>query len=145
MASSASDEAATGEASVRAARGAGRPPGEELGSQIAHLRKQQQDLAREKKRLQADLRNAQRKKNRLCKRTRMLTDTDLLQIMRMRAASSKETKHAEPKPEKARVAESPGSAASSHAAVAAGAASSKASEENAVELEHMDSEGSADG
>ena len=145
MASSASDEAATGEASVRAARGAGRPPGEELGSQIAQLRKQQQDLAREKKRLQADLRNAQRKKNRLCKRTRMLTDTDLLEIMRMRAASSKETKHAEPKPEKAQVAESPGSAASSHAAVAAGAASSKASEENAVELEHMDSEGSADG
>ena len=50
---------------------------------------------RENKRLQAVLRNAQRKKNRLCKRTRMLTDMDLLEIMRMRAATSKDSKDGE--------------------------------------------------
>ena len=118
------------------------PPGEELGSQIAHLRKQQQELVREKKRLQLNLRNAQRKKHRLCKRTRMLSDMDLLEIMRMRAATSKDTKDGEKKAGKAAEAKSSGEAAISDAAMPAGDASSKASEGNALELEHMDSEGS---
>ena len=142
MASSSCDQPATGEAVVPDARGAGRPPGEELGSHIAHLKKQQQDLVREKKRLQANLRNAQRKKNRLCKRTRMLTDMDLLEIMRMRAASSKDTKDGEKKPGKEAGAKSSSGAASSDAGVPAGDARSRTSEGNAVELEHMDSEGS---
>ena len=69
---------------------------DELGEQISNLKKQQQDLLREKKKLQADLRNAQRRKKRLTKRTRMLSDTDLLAIMRMREAhSSKEGKAAD--------------------------------------------------
>ena len=72
----------------------------------------------------------------------MLTDTDLLEIMRMRAATSKDTKDVEKKPGKAAGAMSSGGAASSDAAMPAGDASSKASEGNAVELEHMDSEGS---
>ena len=127
---------------VRDAGGAGRPPEDELGSQITQLKKQQQDLLREKKRLQANLRNAQRKKNRLCKRTRMLTDHDLLEIMRMRAASSKDNKDGEKKARKPVEPKSSGDAASSDAAMPPGDASSKASEENAVELEHMDSEGS---
>ena len=142
MASSSSDQPATGGAVVPDAGGAGRPPGEELGSQITHLRRQQQQLVREKKRLQANLRNAQRKKNRMCKRTRMLTDMDLLEIMRMRAATSKDTKDGEKKPGKAAEAKSSGGAASSDAAMPAGDASSKTSDGNAVELEHMDSEGS---
>ena len=124
------------------AGGAGRPPGEELGSQITQLRKQQQELVREKKRLQAVLRNAQRKKHRLCKRTRMLSDTDLIDIMRMRAANSKVTKDVEKKPENVGKTTSSGAAGSYDAAMPAGDASSKASEGNAVELEHMDSEGS---
>ena len=61
---------------------------EELGEQISNLKKQQQDLLRDKKKLQADLRNAQRRKNILTKRTRMLSDTDLLAIVRMREAHS---------------------------------------------------------
>ena len=142
MASSSSDQPATGGAVVPDARGAGRPPGDELGSQITQLKKQQQDLLREKKRLQANLRNAQRKKNRLSKRTRMLSDMDLLEIMRMRAANSKDTKDGEQKPGKAAEPKSSGGAASSDATMPAGDASSKASEGNAVELEHMDSEGS---
>ena len=142
MASSSSDQPATGGAVALGAEGAGRPPGEELGSQITQLKKQQQDLLREKKRLQANLRNAQRKKNRLCKKTRMLTDTDLLEIMRMRAATSKDTQDGEKKRGKAAGAKSSGGAASSDAAMPAGDASSKTSEGKAVELEHMDSEGS---
>ena len=141
MASSSSDQPATGGAAVPDAGGAGRPPGEELGSQIASLKKQQQDLVRAKKRLQANLRNAQRKKNRLSKRTRMLSDGDLLEIMRMRAANSKDTQHSEQEPGKAAVPKSSGAAGSSDAAMPAVDASSKASEGNAVELEHMDSEG----
>ena len=142
MASSSSEQPATGGAVVPAIAGAGRPDGEELGSQIASLKKQQQDLVRERKRLQSNLRNAQRKKNRLSKRTRMLSDMDLLEIMRMRAATSKDTKDSEKQMEEAPEAKSSGGAASSDAAMPAGDASSKASEENAVELEQMDSEGS---
>ena len=72
----------------------------------------------------------------------MLTDTDLLEIMRMRAANSKDTNGVENKPGNADEATSSGGAASSDAAMPAGDASSKASEGNAVELEHMASEGS---
>ena len=72
----------------------------------------------------------------------MLTDLDLLEIMRMRAATSKDTKDVEKKTGNADEATSSGGAASSDAAMPAGDASSKASEGNAVELEHMDSEGS---
>ena len=72
----------------------------------------------------------------------MLSDTDLFEIMRMRAANSKDTRDVEEKPGKAAEAKSSGGAASSDAPMPAGDASSKASEGNAVELEHMDSEGS---
>ena len=72
----------------------------------------------------------------------MLTDMDLLEIMRMRAANSKDTKDVEKKPGNADEATSSGGAASSDAAMPAGVARSKASEGNAVELEHMDSEAS---
>ena len=72
----------------------------------------------------------------------MLSDTDLLAIMRMRAANSKDTKIGEQKPGEAAEAKSSGGAASSDAATPAAVASSKASEGNAEELEHMDSEGS---
>ena len=123
------------------AGGAGRRPGQELGSQIANLKKQQQDLVLQKRKLQAQLRNAQKRKKRLRKRTRLLTDKDLLDIMRMRAANSKDTQDVEQKAGNADEAKSPGGTASSDAVVLAGDASSKASEGNDVELEHMDSDG----
>ena len=72
----------------------------------------------------------------------MLSDTDLLEIMRMRAANSKDTKKDGQELEKAAEAKSSGGAASSDKAMPAGDASSKASEENAAEQEQMDSEGS---
>ena len=85
---------------------------DELGAQISDLKKQQQDLLRDKKKLQAQLRNAQKKKQRLTKRTRMLSDNDLLDIMRMRAAlATKENKVADDKTAKTSQAESPGAAA----------------------------------
>ena len=142
MASFSSDRRPTGEVGGREAGGAGRLPSDELGSQITHLKKQQQELLREKKRLQSDLRNAKRKKTRLCKRTRMLSDTDLLEIMRMRAASANDSKNGEKKSSKPAGAKSSSGAASSDAAMPAGDASSKASEEKAEELEQMVSEGS---
>ena len=67
---------------------------------------------------------------------------NLLEIMRMRAANSKDTQHTEPTSSGAAEPTSSGAAAGSDAAMPAGDASSKASEGNAVELEHMDSEGS---
>ena len=95
MASSSSHEAARSSGGAVSECGASNKP-DELGEQISNLKKQQQDLLRDKKKLQADLRNAQRRKKRLTKRTRMLSDTDLLAIMRMREAhSSKEGKAAD--------------------------------------------------
>ena len=145
MASSSSDQPATEGAVVLGEGGAGRPPGEELGSQIVNLKKQQTELIREKKKLQAELRNAQRKKMRLCKRTKMLSDMDLLEIMRMRAASAKETKDkaGEQKPGENAEPKSSDGAAGSDATMPAAEASTTASGGNPVELEHMDSEGSA--
>ena len=74
----------------------------------------------------------------------MLSDTDLLEIMRMRAASTKDTKNVGEGPSKAGEAKSSGGAASSDAPMPARDAGTKASEGNAValELEHMESEGS---
>ena len=53
------------------------------------MEKREKILAR-KKRLQSDLRNAKRKKTRLTKRAKQLSDSDLIHIMQMRAAKTKE-------------------------------------------------------
>ena len=109
---------------------------EELGAQITNLKKQQQDLLREKKKLQGMLRNAQKKRQRLTRRTRMLSDNDLLDIMRMRAAhSSKENKVADDKSAKPSQAESPGAPATLGTHLAAGEEpAAVASEGNAEQL-----------
>ena len=59
-------------------------PKDALGTQIEALRKQQQALKEHKKRIQKDLKNAVRKKKRLCERARKLTDKDLLAVLMMR-------------------------------------------------------------
>ena len=59
------------------------------------LQKQQKDLLSQKKDLQKDLRNAKRRKTRLTKRTRLLSDADLMQIMLMRDAKKKEASPAQ--------------------------------------------------
>ena len=112
------------------------PKQDELGAQISDLKKQQQDLLREKKKLQGMLRNAQKKRQRLTKRTRMLSDNDLLDIMRMRAAhASKENKVADDQSAKPSQAETPGGPATLGTHLAAGEEpAAEASEGNAEQL-----------
>ena len=59
-------------------------PKDPLGAQIEALRKEQQDMKDQKKRLQKDLRNAERKKRRLSERARKLSDKDLVAVLMMR-------------------------------------------------------------
>ena len=73
---------------VAAAEEAGK--GDELTEKILALQKQQKELLAAKKEMQKDLRNAKRRKTRLTKRTRLLSDSDLIQIMLMRDAKKKE-------------------------------------------------------
>ena len=73
---------------VAAAQEAGK--GDELTEKIFALQKQQKDLLDQKKHLQKDLRKAKRRKTRLTKRTRLLSDSDHIQIMLMRDAKKKE-------------------------------------------------------
>ena len=63
---------------------------DELTEKILRLQNEEKEMRANKKRLQADLRNAKRKKSRLTKRARLLTDSDLFQIMQMREAKKKE-------------------------------------------------------
>ena len=64
--------------------------GDELTEQILRLQNEEKEMRANKKRLQADLRNAKRKKTRLTKRAKLLTDSDLFHIMQMREAKKKE-------------------------------------------------------
>ena len=64
--------------------------GDELTEQILRLQNEEKEMRANKKRLQADLRNAKRKKSRLTKRAKQLTDSDLFQIMQMREAKKRE-------------------------------------------------------
>ena len=57
---------------------------ESLSALIETLRKEQQDVKTKKVRLQKDLRNAMRKKQRLTERARKLSDDDLLSVLAMR-------------------------------------------------------------
>ena len=64
--------------------------GDELTEQILRLQNEEKEMRDNKKRVQADLRNAKRKKSRLTKLAKQLTDSDLIQIMRMREAKKRE-------------------------------------------------------
>ena len=59
-------------------------PKDPLGAQIEALRKERQDIQDKKKKLQKDLRNAERKKRRLSERARKLSDKDLVAVLMMR-------------------------------------------------------------
>ena len=59
-------------------------PKDPLGAQIEALRKERQDIQDKKKKLQKDLRNAERKKRRLTERARKLSDKDLVAVLMMR-------------------------------------------------------------
>ena len=77
---------------LAAAEGGGK--GDELVEKIVSLQKEQKEMLAKKKRLQSDLRNAKRKKSRLTKRARQLSDSDLIHIMQMRDAKKKEDSEA---------------------------------------------------
>ena len=59
-------------------------PKDGLGSEIEALRKEQQALKDQKKKIQKNLRNAVRKKKRLSDRARKLTDKDLVAVLMLR-------------------------------------------------------------
>ena len=59
-------------------------PKDPLGAKIEKLKKEQAEMKAQKKRLQKDLRNAERKKKRLSERARKLTDKDLVAVLLMR-------------------------------------------------------------
>ena len=63
---------------------------DDLTEQILRLQTEEKEMKAKKQRVQKDLRNARRKKTRLTKHARLLTDSDLFQIMQMREARKKE-------------------------------------------------------
>ena len=81
------------------------PPSAQLGHQIQQLKERNKELVKQRKDISRDLRNAERRQSRLKKRTRLLTDEDLHQVLRMRGApppaeapSSPSTEEAAPPP-----------------------------------------------
>lgn len=58
---------------------------------IERLKKEQQDFKAQKKRVTKDLKNAQRKRKRLRLNARQLSDSDLVEKLQMRQASSSST------------------------------------------------------
>lgn len=87
--------------------------GSELLDTIDRLKKQQRDLKAAKKRLSTELRNAEKRRGRLRKKAKQLSDQDLLDVLKMRASGASSS------------SEAPGSAAvdALHAGVGGGAGS----------------------
>jgi hypothetical protein len=64
--------------------------GEDLLQQIARLKREQNLMRANKKKIAKELRNAERRKARLKRKARQLTDTDLVEVIRLRATASAE-------------------------------------------------------
>jgi hypothetical protein len=64
------------------------PPSKNLLEQIAALKAEQKDLRTKKKELSQTLRNAERRRTRLRKKAKLLSDIDLLDVLRMRGSAS---------------------------------------------------------
>ena len=60
------------------------PPPEDLRAHIATLKQQAQNLKAEKTKVNKALRNAEKKRARLKRKARELTDADLLQVLKLR-------------------------------------------------------------
>ena len=71
--------------------------GDAAGDERAAMLRRQRELREERRRLQMDLNNANRRRTRLLERARGLTDADLLDILSTRAAAKAKAK-AKPKP-----------------------------------------------
>jgi len=99
-------------------------PEDPLSAQINKLREEQQALANNKRLLAKELRNAQRKKQRVRSRARQLTDADLVAVMMMRKEQRAKQQNGKEAPEVAGVGSD---AASSGGASSSGSAGSAAS------------------
>ena len=65
--------------------------GQELLNAIADLKQQQATLGAQKKKVSKELRNAEKKKTRLKKKARQLSDKDLVTVLQMRQAQLEES------------------------------------------------------
>ena len=77
-------EAATGEPTAAGSNGAAVDPGQSILSAISSLKAQQKQLREDKKALSRELRNAERRRSRLKKRAKQLSDSDLLAVISLR-------------------------------------------------------------
>ena len=62
------------------------PGGEQLGDAIARLKREQDEVRASRKRVTKELKNAQKRKQRLKKRAKQLSDTDLVSVLQLRAS-----------------------------------------------------------
>lgn len=62
------------------------PGGEQLGDAITRLEREQDDVRANRKRVTKELKNAQKRKQRLKKRAKQLSDTDLVSVLQLRAS-----------------------------------------------------------
>ncbi len=69
--------------------------GEQLGESIARLRREQDAVRANRKRVTKELKNAQKRKQRLKKRAKQLSDTDLVSVLQLRASEKAVTAPAE--------------------------------------------------
>jgi hypothetical protein len=65
---------------------AGPVGGEELGESIARLKREQGAARANRQRVSKELKNAQKRKQRLKKRAKQLSDTDLVSVLQLRAS-----------------------------------------------------------
>ena len=77
-------EAASSEPTAAGSSGPALDPGQSILSAISALKASQKRLREEKKALSRDLRNAERRRSRLKKRAKMLSDADLLAVISLR-------------------------------------------------------------
>jgi hypothetical protein len=69
--------------------------GEQLGESIARLKREQDDVRAKRKLVTKELKNAQKRKARLKKRAKQLSDTDLVSVLQLRASEKAVTAPAE--------------------------------------------------
>ena len=77
-------EAVSSEPTAASSSGRAFDPGQSLLSDISSLKEQQKKLREAKRNLSRDLRNAERRRSRLKKKAKMLSDSDLLAVISLR-------------------------------------------------------------
>ena len=69
------------------------PGGEQLGDAITRLKREHDDVRANRKRVTKELKNAQKRKQRLKKRAKQLSDTDLVSVLQLRASEKSECRN----------------------------------------------------